>query len=325
MQDVMATLINNDQTSGMNNSGDSPYLLQSLDGSTATSQSATHVSLVNSTLGDGWDLYGDFTAFNTAGQPTAGFVTSMQNSFAITGAQVNVSEFFAEPTQANMEKLLTDLYAGGDSMVASAAPAPNYLMGYAGADTIDAGVAPASNTLFGGDGNDSILGGDGYNRVNGNLGDDTIVGKSASGDWLLGGQGADSIDAGHSSGHNILNGNIGADTLHAGLGGDSLRGGQGDDLLVGGAGGDWFSGDLGNNTLTGGGGADTFHAGSGVDVVTDFNLSQGDHVQIDAGVTFQASQSGADVHINLSTGGEVVLQNVQLTSLGATSGWIISS
>jgi Ca2+-binding RTX toxin-like protein len=319
----MATLINNDPNSGMDNSGDSPYLLQSLDGSSATVQSSTHVTLTNSTLGDTWDLYGTFTAFNSSGQPTAGTATEIDNTFKLTGFNVDVTEFFASPTQANMQKLLTDIYAGDDSLVAGGAPSDNYLMGYEGNDTIDARLAPHSDTLFGGNGNDLILGGAGYNRVNGNAGDDTVVGKSTTGDWLLGGQGNDSIDATHSTGHNILNGNLGADTIHAGSGGDSLRGGQGDDQLVGGAGPDWLSGDLGANTLTGGGGADTFHAGAGTDLVTDF--IQGDKVQVDSGLTYQTSQSGADVHIDLSNGGHMVLQNTTLTSLGPTSGWIISS
>ena len=318
----MATLINNDPSNGIDNSGGSAYLLQSLDGSSATTQSATHVTLTNPTLGDTWDLYGNFTAFNASGQPTAGTVTELDNTFKLTGANVDVTEFFAAPTQANMQKLLTDIYAGDDSLVADAAPATNFLMGYDGADTIDAHLAPHDDTLFGGAGNDSILAGSGYNRVNGNTGDDTIVGKSATGDWLLGGQGNDSIDASHSTGHNILNGNLGADTLHGGSGGDSLRGGQGDDVIVGGAGGDWISGDLGNNTLTGGGGADTFHAGAGTDVVTDF--TQGDHVQIDSGVNYTASQVNADVHIDLANGGHMILQNTTLTSLGPASGWIIS-
>jgi Ca2+-binding RTX toxin-like protein len=187
------------------------------------------------------------------------------------------------------------------------------LMGYSGQDT-----------LFGGDGNDSIVGGADFNRVNGNRGDDTIIGHSVTGDWLLGGQGNDLIDATGSTGHNIINGNLGNDTMRGGDYGDTLRGGQGDDTIVAGAGNDLIFGDLGNNTITGGGGADTFHGGNGaaLDVITDFHRSEGDQVQIGAGLTYQTSQSGADVRIDVSNGDVILLKNTSLDALNADSGWI---
>jgi phospholipase/lecithinase/hemolysin len=188
-------------------------------------------------------------------------------------------------------------------------------------DTITA--VAGSNVLFGGGGNDSLTGGTGFDRVNGNQGDDVILGRSQTGDWLLGGQGNDFINAMPSSGHNIVNGNLGADTLFGGSAGDTLRGGQGDDTILGGAGGDWISGDLGHNTLTGGGGADIFHGGRGVDTVTDFNLGQGDRVQLDPGETYAATQVGADTVLNLGGGGQMVLAGVQFTSL--TTGWIFNA
>ena len=198
----------------------------------------------------------------------------------------------------------------------------DYVVGSAGDDEIQ-GIY-GSNTLFGGDGNDYISTvGDAHNQVNGNKGDDVIVGQSSIGDWLLGGQGDDEIDASASTGHNIINGNLGDDVVRGGSGGDTLRGGQGADLVEGGMGNDWITGDLGSNVLTGRQGADTFRAGAGTDVVTDFAAGQGDHVQVDHGVSYQLSQVGADVHIVLSNGGLMVLQTTQLTSLPA--GWIFNS
>ena len=80
------------------------------------------------------------------------------------------------------------------------------------------------------------------------------------------------------------------------------------------------------DTLVGLGGADTFFThGGGTDVVTDFSRSDDDHVQIQAGLTFQTTQVGPDVHIDLSGGGTMILQNQDLSSLGATSAWIISA
>jgi Ca2+-binding RTX toxin-like protein len=100
-----------------------------------------------------------------------------------------------------------------------------------------------------------------------------------------------------------------------------MLGGQGDDVIVGGTGADFISGDRGSDTLTGGAGADTFHtfAGAGIDVVTDFSVSQGDKVQIDAGTTFTVSQQGADTVITLGGGDELILQNVQASSIPAGS------
>jgi Ca2+-binding RTX toxin-like protein len=209
--------------------------------------------------------------------------------------------------------------AGNDALTASAGDAT--LEGLGGADTLAGGAG--SDVLFGGAGADLISTGTGFNRVNGNAGDDTIVGHSQVGDWLLGGQGNDLIDATQSSGHNIVNGNLGDDVIHGGSGGDTLRGGQGDDAIVGGAGPDLIFGDLGHNTLTGGGGANTFVAGAGVDTITDFNPAQGDRIEIAPALQFSATQSGSDVQIHLGDGGEMILQNVQLTSLGPTAGWVL--
>jgi hypothetical protein len=78
-------------------------------------------------------------------------------------------------------------------------------------------------------------------------------------------------------------------------------------------------------TLSGGAGADIFHtfSGAGVSVVTDFHAAEGDRVQVDPGDTYTVSQVGADVHVDMTGGGELVLQNTQLS--GLPSGWIFGS
>jgi Ca2+-binding RTX toxin-like protein len=212
----------------------------------------------------------------------------------------------------------SDSYLWSGSTLA-ATQAATSIVGGPGPDTIAGWGGP--DTLFGGAGDDSIVGGAGFNQVNGNAGNDTIIGHSTVGDWLLGGQGNDSIDASASTGNNIINGNLGNDTLVAGSGADSLRGGQGDDVIHAGSGNDWISGDLGNNTIYGGQGMDTFRSGGGHDYVNGWH--NGDIVQVDQGVTVSSvSQVNADVHILLSNGGEVDLLNTQLTSL--QPGWIIT-
>lgn len=77
-------------------------------------------------------------------------------------------------------------------------------------------------------------------------------------------------------------------------------------------------------TLSGGPGADTFHsfAGAGIDRVIDFNAAEGDRVQLDPGTSYTVAQQGADVVIDLGNGDEMILQNVQLSSL--PSGWIFT-
>jgi Ca2+-binding RTX toxin-like protein len=205
----------------------------------------------------------------------------------------------------------------GSELTASNSPTP--VTGGAGDDTLTGGAG--ANTLFGGAGNDLITTGAGANRVNGNSGEDTIVGHSTVGDWLLGGQGDDSIDASASTGANIIGGNLGDDTLIGGSGPDTIRGGQGNDVIHAGSGADWISGDLGVNTIYGGQGMDTFHAGAGHDVINGWHT--GDRVQVDAGVSFSATQVNADVHVAFSNGGEMDLLNTQASSL--QSGWIFSA
>ena len=124
------------------------------------------------------------------------------------------------------------------------------------------------------------------------------------------------------AGDDLVYGNLGSDTLDGGAGADTVRGGQGDDVLTGGDGADFVSGDLGADTMTGGAGADTFHSftGSGVDRILDFNLTDGDRLQLDAGNTFTVAQQGADTVLTLGAGDQVILVGVQMSSL--PTGWI---
>jgi len=211
---------------------------------------------------------------------------------------------------------------GSTAAVSPATPtSANAVEGTASNDVL-AGQDGADNRIRGGDGNDQITGGSAFNNINGNAGADTIVGKSTVGDWLLGGQGADSINASASTGANIINGNLGDDRLIGGSGADTLRGGQGADTISGGGGADWISGDKGGDVVTGGAGGDTFHAGSGggTMTVTDFNRAEGDRLQLD-GLSHTQTQSGADVVVDIAGGAKIILQNTQLSAL--TDGWVV--
>jgi Ca2+-binding RTX toxin-like protein len=205
---------------------------------------------------------------------------------------------------------------GGDVLQSSAmnpelhgGPGDDTLNGWTGADF-----------LTGDEGADVINGGPAFDRTNGNAGNDTVHGNGG-GDWVTGGKDNDQLFG--DGGDDILNGNLGSDTGDGGGGNDTVRGGQGDDVLSGGIGDDYVTGDLGDDTLTGGTGADTFRAfaGGGHDVITDFNLAEGDRVQLDPGTAYTATQSGADVLLDLGGGAQTILRNVQLAAL--TSGWIV--
>jgi Ca2+-binding RTX toxin-like protein len=202
--------------------------------------------------------------------------------------------------------------------------ASKLVVGTTGADATLTNLATFTGgiAMFGSFGDDVLKAGPGAAVLQGNQGDDSLVGGAGS-DTLFGGQGSDVIDASQSTGHNLVNGNLGDDTLISGAGGDTLRGGQGDDVIHGGSGHDWLSGDRGANTLTGGAGPDTFHASLGNDVVTDFNATEGDRVQLDLGTAYTANQVGADVELDLTGGGRMVLQNVQLSAL--PPGWIFEA
>ncbi|MDO8321690.1 MAG: calcium-binding protein, partial [Phenylobacterium sp.] len=111
------------------------------------------------------------------------------------------------------------------------------------------------------------------------------------------------------------------DTQFGGDGFDWVRGGQGNDSLDAGAGDDWIWGDRGDDTVAGGAGADVFHifTGGGLDRVTDFSYAQGDRVVVDYGA-YSVSQVGADTVVDLGSGDRMVLVGVTASSLPA--GWI---
>jgi Ca2+-binding RTX toxin-like protein len=208
----------------------------------------------------------------------------------------------------------------------------NILSGLGGNDTLKGGGG--ADTLYGDSGNDMLKGGGGADQLNGGsgidtanyfdsgagvfvwLGGDHASGGDAEGDELnsienvTGSAYADNLWG--SDGNNVLNGNDGndslkgfggADTLNGGNGNDSLYGMDGIDTLSGGHGNDQLQGGAGSDTLTGGLGADTFtwtaEEGGFVgpnahDRITDFNLAQGDLVnlfEMDADIHSAGNQS----------------------------------
>lgn len=268
-----------------------------------------------------WDAGGRDT-FDFSGYSQAQLIDLREGYFSNVGGLVgNV----AVAKGAQIENAIGGF--GADTLNGNASA--NELNGNAGADSIFGGAG--NDTIDGGgdigylrgeDGNDSIIGGSAFDDINGNMGADTASG-GAGDDWVVGGKDNDRLFG--DAGADLVYGNLGNDTLDGGAGADTVRGGQGDDVLTGGDGADFVSGDLGADTMTGGAGADIFHSftGSGVDRILDFNLAEGDRLQLDPGNTFTLAQVGADTVVSLGAGDQVILVGVQMSSL--TTGWIFGA
>jgi len=106
-----------------------------------------------------------------------------------------------------------------------------------------------------GAGNDTLVGGEIFDRLDGNAGDDLITGGQGD-DALWGGDGKDTIT-----------GDVGNDSIDGGNGGDLLTGLDGDDVLIGGGGADLVLGLDGDDTATGDDGNDILYGFQGADVL----------------------------------------------------------
>jgi Ca2+-binding RTX toxin-like protein len=166
---------------------------------------------------------------------------------------------------AGPEGGVVDGGAGNDTLVSG--PGPDLIVGGDGIDNASyagrsepVAVDLASGTgggagegdqlagieqVTGGNGNDTILGNEAVNILDGGPGNDTIDGRGGD-DQIFGGPGNDTLIAG--PGNDTLSGDPGDDKLHGGDGADTLNGGDGNDLLDGGPGPDTLSGGPGDDT-----------------------------------------------------------------------------
>lgn len=177
-----------------------------------------------------------------------------------------------------------------------------------GSEGVDTIIGTAlNNILTAGSSDDTVSGAGGNDQLRGHAGNDTLNGGEGE-DLLLGGLDNDILNG--DAGNDELHGQTGMDTLNGGLGNDMLHGGKGNDTLNGGEGIDRLLGLSGEDILNGGGtvagetdfllgnaGADTFILGTIADgvlytggqgrrgggdraIIQDFNLAQGDTVQL---------------------------------------------
>lgn len=135
-------------------------------------------------------------------------------------------------------------------------------------------------------------------------------------DTFLGREWSDRVEGG--AGNDWLDGRGGDDVLSGGAGRDVLIGGAGNDILKGGSGDDQLTGGAGDDELWGGSGNDRFHfsAGSGKDVVHDFE----DGDTLDFGNFFASGMHAGekDGHLVLSNGSDsITLIGHDLSDLGS--------
>lgn len=191
--------------------------------------------------------------------------------------------------------------AGRDSHIVSDDASVEGWLGFDGDDYIE--IIHSQGVMFdGGEGDDTLIGGDGNDVIRGGLGSDELVGGAGNDIFLwdendnniTGNDGYDtavfdsdymdgvelnlaetSIENVHSSdgddrllasgyGESVsIRGGAGSDHMEGGISDDFLAGELGDDYIIGGSGNDVISGGAGSDRLEGGEGDDTYYWGYG--------------------------------------------------------------
>jgi Ca2+-binding RTX toxin-like protein len=135
--------------------------------------------------------------------------------------------------------------------VSTPPPVPITIWTHAGRDTILGGNGP--ERIYAGDDDDVVSGGDGR---------DTIYGGPGPGNDILRGDGGSDFIVGE-DGNDVLRGDGGNDHLIGGANSDRMQGNAGNDLLEGGGGRDFLAGQDGDDVLLGGPGSDVCDGGAG--------------------------------------------------------------
>ena len=178
----------------------------------------------------------------------------------IEGLQIDYLQAAAAASTADKSDdmaLWAQAFAGND-----------FLYGSNGADRLEGFLG--NDTMLGGAGNDSLDGGEGTDVLNAELGSDTVYGANGD-DTLLGDTGDDWLDGG--TGRDVIVGGEGNDTLYGNSDQDSISGGRGADKLYGGTGNDCFIYVSIKDSST---------AKSGRDTIVDFSSKQKDKIDFRA-------------------------------------------
>ena len=189
------------------------------------------------------------------------------------------------------------LIAGGSDDTIRGESGNDVLNGYSGNDLMFGGSQ--NDTLIGGLGADNLKGGSSDDKLNGKKGKDTLIGQKGD-DTIRGRRGNDILLANTKSqakkskyDDNILRGGMGDDTLKGGNGNDKLIGGRGDDVLISGQ---------GDNRLQGNSGADQFILSTGKDIIIDFQIKDGDQLNVENFTNISISQQDKDLLISTNAG-----------------------
>jgi len=155
-----------------------------------------------------------------------------------------------------------------------------FIKGGGSANTLDASAFSLGPvTLLGRGGDDTMLGTNAADSLDGGPGNDSLV-ASGGEDTLRGRDGNDLLDAGDDDdllsgemGDDTLLGGAGADTIEADDGDNSVAAGSGDDLITAGMGNDTVDAQDGDDTITAGGGDDVVDGGSGYDTLIESGIA----------------------------------------------------
>lgn len=212
-------------------------------------------------------------------------------------------------------------------------PLADQLSGNDGANTLD-GLG-GDDVLRGRGGADVLIGGTGADMMTGGAGDDVYY-VDNSGDRTIeeSGGGVDQVHAyvswtladhvenlflrsaanlagAGNAGANAIIGNSGANRIEGRGGADGLDGRGGSDRIIGGTGNDMLTGGTGNDTFV-------FAKGDGQDVITDFDVSGDDVLEIAGYQSYsELRQVGADTLVVFSSSDTLLLKGVESTSLSA--------
>ncbi len=168
--------------------------------------------------------------------------------------------------------------------------------------SIIGGIATPTEAASVGAGNDTLIGNDGNNVLNGGAGNDTMF-ANTTGDTVAGGDGTDTVKFTPSvAGQKFA---LAADVESLEILGGLAANGTGNDLdnaLIGNSAANSLTGGAGNDTLDGKGGADTMAGGEGDDLY--FVDAAADRVQEDG--TTDGDEIRSNVTINLANASGVV-------------------
>ncbi len=179
-----------------------------------------------------------------------------------TNRDFNAGSMFGFPTP-NESGDLTSESTGSDATFTTGGAVNNSNDTLIGSDDGDALNGFGGNDLLVGfGGSDNLSGGDGNDRIYGNIDTDNVDGGNGD-DTLFGGKESDTLTG--SNGVDIVCGDFGNDSIDGGDGNDLLYGKQDADFIDGGSGEDTLFGGKDNDTLIGAAGSDTLGGDLGDD------------------------------------------------------------